>query len=230
MASTDPRTATEAQWGDLASRVKQKAKITMTDTDPGEGSPLADGEFIAVYGSAAQVQTADIANEAVTSDKMGFMKYVPITSSTFTLPGGYRYYRLSIWFSSPSGGYINMLVTGGSYSYCRRMYLWRDNATETWEAKEFNDVSNGFFLMGSGAALNGIATDTVFEGTMIRSDDGTLLEGTGTFHHGGSLCSGLTTSEVHLLNHTMNTDIIVSLFRDNGGTFSTVLGGIECYK
>ena len=50
MASTDPRTATEAQWQDLANRVKEKAKITMTTTDPGEGSALAANNFIAVYG------------------------------------------------------------------------------------------------------------------------------------------------------------------------------------
>ena len=90
MASTDPRTATEAQWQDLATRVKAKADassiptvnnstitvtnngldkgafttnqssagtvaldypvITMTQTDPGEGSALAANNFIAVYG------------------------------------------------------------------------------------------------------------------------------------------------------------------------------------
>lgn len=50
MASTDPRTATEAQWEDLANRVKEKAKITMTTTDPGEGSALAADNYIGVYG------------------------------------------------------------------------------------------------------------------------------------------------------------------------------------
>ena len=52
MASTDPRTATEAQWGDLVDRVKAKSdvQITMTTTDPGEGSPLAANNFVAVYG------------------------------------------------------------------------------------------------------------------------------------------------------------------------------------
>ena len=50
MASTDPRTATEAQWQDLANRVKEKAKITMTTTDPGEGSALAEDNYIGVYG------------------------------------------------------------------------------------------------------------------------------------------------------------------------------------
>lgn len=50
-----PRTATQEQWEDLASRVKAKADssdvptITMTSTDPGEGQPLAENNFIAVY-------------------------------------------------------------------------------------------------------------------------------------------------------------------------------------
>jgi len=50
--SSDPRTATEAQWQDLANRVKAKSdvQITMTSTDPGEGAVLAADNYIAVYG------------------------------------------------------------------------------------------------------------------------------------------------------------------------------------
>lgn len=50
--SSDPRTATEAQWQDLAARVKAKSdvQITMTNTDPGEGSALPANNYIAVYG------------------------------------------------------------------------------------------------------------------------------------------------------------------------------------
>ena len=50
--SSDPRTATEAQWQDLAARVKAKSdvQITMTNTDPGEGSALAANNYVAVYG------------------------------------------------------------------------------------------------------------------------------------------------------------------------------------
>lgn len=56
MATTDPRTATEGQWSDLVSRIKTKADttdvptITMSNTDPGEGTPLAANNFIGVYG------------------------------------------------------------------------------------------------------------------------------------------------------------------------------------
>ncbi len=75
MASSDPRTATEGQWEDLIDKVKDKADlvdvptIQMTTTDPGEGAPLADGHFIAVYGGSTQVGTSDIANGAVTTAK-----------------------------------------------------------------------------------------------------------------------------------------------------------------
>ena len=50
--SSDPKTATEAQWQDLANRVKAKSdvQITMTNTDPGEGSALAEDHYVAVYG------------------------------------------------------------------------------------------------------------------------------------------------------------------------------------
>lgn len=45
-----PKTATVSQWEDLATRVKEKAKITMTNTDPGEGSALSANNYVAVYG------------------------------------------------------------------------------------------------------------------------------------------------------------------------------------
>lgn len=45
-----PKTATVSQWQDLATRVKEKAKITMTNVDPGEGSALAENNYVAVYG------------------------------------------------------------------------------------------------------------------------------------------------------------------------------------
>lgn len=45
-----PKIATTAQWQDLANRVNAAPTITMTTTDPGEGSPLAENNYIAVYG------------------------------------------------------------------------------------------------------------------------------------------------------------------------------------
>lgn len=49
----DPRTATQEQWEDLATRVKAKSDvvITMTTTDPGEGSILAADHYVGVYGT-----------------------------------------------------------------------------------------------------------------------------------------------------------------------------------
>lgn len=47
-----------------------KAIVEVTDTDPGEGVPLQENHFIAVYGDATRIQTNDIADGAVTSDKI----------------------------------------------------------------------------------------------------------------------------------------------------------------
>ena len=88
-----PKVATQWQWEDLATRVKNagKSTITMTNTDPGEGSTLAEGEYIGVYGDAGLVQTDDIAasavtsakiaDKAVTSDKIDFTTINKATSS-----------------------------------------------------------------------------------------------------------------------------------------------------
>lgn len=56
----DPRTATQEQWEDMIGIIKSKAdssdiptnvpSITMTTTDPGEGSALAANHYIGVYG------------------------------------------------------------------------------------------------------------------------------------------------------------------------------------
>lgn len=47
--------------------------ITMTNTDPGAGSALAANHYVAVYGNSdGTIQTADIANGAVTSAKIGW--------------------------------------------------------------------------------------------------------------------------------------------------------------
>lgn len=50
--SDSPKVATESMWADLASRIKAKSdvNITMTTTDPGEGSALAENNYIGVYG------------------------------------------------------------------------------------------------------------------------------------------------------------------------------------
>ena len=52
----NPKTATQEQWENLATRIKAKANasdvptITMTNVDPGEGSALLANNYIAVYG------------------------------------------------------------------------------------------------------------------------------------------------------------------------------------
>ena len=49
--------------------------ITMTDTDPGEGSALAPNNFVAVYGESGLIDTADIATGAVTASKIDFTSF-----------------------------------------------------------------------------------------------------------------------------------------------------------
>ena len=65
-----------------------KAIIEVTDTDPGEGVPLQENHFIAVYGDATRIQTNDIADGAVTSDKIDWTTlggvYGYATSTTYT--------------------------------------------------------------------------------------------------------------------------------------------------
>lgn len=46
------------------------AHITMTTTDPGEGTALGQNEFVAVYGGSTKVGTSDIVDGAVTSQKI----------------------------------------------------------------------------------------------------------------------------------------------------------------
>lgn len=70
LADNTPKTATVTQWEDLATKVKAKATITTTTTDPGEGSALAENNFIAVLGSSSLVGTDDIEDGAVTNAKI----------------------------------------------------------------------------------------------------------------------------------------------------------------
>lgn len=128
-AGTDPKVATQGQWEDLVSRVKSGggSTIELTNTDPGEGSTLAEGKFIGVYGDAGQVQTADIANSAVTSDKidwatLGF-KQASILLSPWKslLPAETTYASLTIETSGTymlfASTYIENNSTDGSTAY-----------------------------------------------------------------------------------------------------------------
>lgn len=56
MATTDPKTATEGQWQDLANRVQSKAEI---------------GTVLSTPSSVAYVDTANLVDESVTAEKLG---------------------------------------------------------------------------------------------------------------------------------------------------------------
>lgn len=63
-----------------------KANFTLTDTDPGEGVSLAEGDFIGVYGQTSPfpVQTSNIADSAVTTAKISSSAIKSASSATHT--------------------------------------------------------------------------------------------------------------------------------------------------
>ena len=63
MASTDPKTATQGQWEDLADRVQSKAQI---------------GTVLSTPSSTVFVQTANIADGAITSSKLAVSSIIDI--------------------------------------------------------------------------------------------------------------------------------------------------------
>ena len=65
-----PKIPSENQLKALASDVNSKAKITVTSSDPGEGSVLNANNFVAVYGEDSKVKSADIADNAITTAKL----------------------------------------------------------------------------------------------------------------------------------------------------------------
>ena len=46
------------------------SNITMTNTDPGEGSPLEKDEYLAVYGDGGKFTEDDIADNAISTSKI----------------------------------------------------------------------------------------------------------------------------------------------------------------
>lgn len=81
-------------WNGVKAKIAEKAKITLSGVDPGEGASLGGGEYYAVYGEPEQigttriangaVTTAKIADDAVTSDKIDFqtLSAIQIKGST----------------------------------------------------------------------------------------------------------------------------------------------------
>ena len=158
------------------------------------------------------------------------MAYIPIISETFTLPAGYKYYRLVLYFDSPAqGGYINFRVNDDTQAYCRRMMMEGDKNTPLWNLNEYDDVLNGALLLGSGGTLGGKRVGGSISATLMKSDDGKILFATGLWHLKGVFNSGYSTSETYFSTDKTNEDLSMYLYRDNG-SFSTVTGYVECYK
>jgi len=74
MASTDPKTATQGQWEDLADRVQSKAEI---------------GTVLSTPSSTVFVQTANIADGAITTDKIAGTAVTASNIDFSTLGGNY---------------------------------------------------------------------------------------------------------------------------------------------
>lgn len=85
--SDDPKIATESQWGDLARRVKERAKITMQNTDPGEGVALAANEFIGVYNQPSVYPSLTVYDTGDLSTSSGLSAWAEFPTS-LSLPAG----------------------------------------------------------------------------------------------------------------------------------------------
>lgn len=115
LADNTPKTATVTQWEDLATKVKAKATITTTTTDPGEGSALAENNFIAVLGSPSLVETDDIEDGAVTDAKIADATISRGKFSQYAVNGGIKTARdLSPAEDTPSG-WADLLGASGLF-------------------------------------------------------------------------------------------------------------------
>jgi hypothetical protein len=85
MATTDPKTATEGQWQDLANRVQSKAEI---------------GTVLSTPSSVAYVDTANIVNESVTSEKLGLSYSTSEQATGEKWIDGKTIYRKTVYISS----------------------------------------------------------------------------------------------------------------------------------
>ena len=111
--------------------------VTITDVDPGEGSALAADNYVAVYGTSPQIHTADIADEAVTADKIDFGTFeYPSTGEQIVgkWPDGryiYRQYVSGTYTTTSSG--VNVIMTSGANAkfIVKVEGYWSPNSTPT---------------------------------------------------------------------------------------------------
>lgn len=64
------KTGLQRFWSGVKSKIAEKAKISLTGVDPGEGVALPAGEYIAVYGEPEKIGTSRIEDSAVTTAKI----------------------------------------------------------------------------------------------------------------------------------------------------------------
>lgn len=139
-----------------------KAIIEVTDTDPGEGVPLQENHFIAVYGDATRIQTNDIADGAVTSDKidwttMGALVYAgKVGFNQRTYNNGYLVLENKVDFYAAAGvstaiatGNLQLTFTlpPGSYIVDMQSTLWVNQ--NSWDYMWLKNEKNGTVFSNS---------------------------------------------------------------------------------
>ena len=108
--------------------------ITVTNTDPGEGAPLADGSFIAVYGEDGQL----------TLDDINLRGRIETGIATISMSSGSTYSTKNVSFSSAFSNAPKVLLTlldsGNTMSVIR---LNSVPATTGFTAKAVRSSSSG---------------------------------------------------------------------------------------
>lgn len=170
-----------------------KAIIEVTDTDPGEGVPLQENHFIAVYGDATRIQTNDIADGAVTSDKidwttMGALVYAgKVGFNKRTYSNGYMVLENKTDFYAATGvstnitnGSLQLTFTlpPGNYIVDMQSTLWVN--ANSWDYMWLKNEKNGTVFSnsmgpkaGSWAFVNTRGITSLTNGDYLRTYLGT---------------------------------------------------------
>lgn len=155
--------------------------ITVTSTDPGEGSSLAENHFVAVVGSGTasvgasdlainSVTTAKIADQAVTSDKINydtipvhkdFLTSVAITTTetslfTYTIPvSGWYFISVCASLHAPGSSHSTYITIKNNGNTIDTGY--QTNGASEWG----NETLQNFYQLTAGDVITVWFRDTV---------------------------------------------------------------------
>ena len=208
--------------------------ITMSSTDPGEGSALAANNFVAVYGTGGQVLTSDIANGAVTAEKTDFILMTSGTTNSITLPAGYTSYHLEAIATSPSQSsngafYVvsdNTNIT--SLIWTRRTQISTGDTTSVYEGTQTGSprVIDG---LGSGNVIGTNSVTCLYSTDIVRNNDSTnpSLWFHSCAHFMGVYCTSWTSANVTMAE--ADAPLTIYLARENGSV-PNVTWRLRAYK